>query len=229
MGQLQHRQDVGGSQLVTEGEAEDVEGRQRPATLHGKEGRSPLAQALREIRTGQITAVTDLTRDAVENGIENDVAGVAGADLVDLGVGEGPAHDSGGPDLIPVPLLHPQFIAEIAARLGNAAIHQGVEIHRCIENGGHSSRPGTDLIVCRGSPRGPPPRRTIRPVQPGPRGPSVRWPRSTATTSSSKRATSSRRSLVASKPSAKPIPPLRSFAWALAMSPSPCRRPAATP
>ncbi len=58
-----------------------------------------------------------------------------GAHLVDLGVGEGPAHAGGPPGLIPVTGLHPQLIAQVAAGLADRQIDQGLEINRCIRTG----------------------------------------------------------------------------------------------
>ena len=131
--QLQHREDVGGAELITEREAEDVEGRQRPAALHGEQRFTAGPEPLRQIRPRQITAIAQLAGNAVENRIENDVAGVARSHLVDLGVGERPTHASSRPGLIPVAPLHPQLIAQVAAGLGDAAIHQCSEIHWPIE------------------------------------------------------------------------------------------------
>ena len=124
--QIQHLQDVGGAKLIAETEAEDVEGAQATTALHGKQRCARAAQALGQIRTRQIGAITELAGQLIEDSIENDVAEVAGAHLVELRIGERPAH------LRPIPVLvhGAQLIAQVAAGLDDVAVHQVREGNR---------------------------------------------------------------------------------------------------
>ena len=101
--QIQHLKDVGGAQFVTEAETQDVEGRQRPTAFHGKQRLGTFPQAACQISRWKIGAITQLPGDGIEDRIENDVAQVAGANLIDLGVGERPANRR----CLPVPWFNP--------------------------------------------------------------------------------------------------------------------------
>ena len=129
-GQIQHLEDVGAAELIAEAEAKDVEGRQGPATFHPKQGQVSLAQPGRKIRRRQVGPIAELARKAVEDRIENDVAGIAGPHLVDLWVGEGPTHPSTSPSNLPIAGFNPKLIAQIAGWFADAQINQGIEINR---------------------------------------------------------------------------------------------------
>ena len=118
--EIEHLQHVGSAELVAEAEAKDVEAVEGPATLHGKQRRARAAQPLSKIRGRQVSAIAQLPRLGIEDRIENDVAEIAGTDLIDLGVGEGPADRRG----VPIPWLHPQLIAEVAAGARDSGIDQ---------------------------------------------------------------------------------------------------------
>ena len=127
--QIQHLQDVGGAEFVTQAETEDVERRQWSAAFNTEQGLLSLPQSGGEISGRQIGPIAELTGDRVENRIKNDVAQVAGAHLVDLGVGERPTHLS----CMPVPQLHAKLVAHVAGGLVDAAVHQLVKINRLIQ------------------------------------------------------------------------------------------------
>ena len=121
--QIQHLEDVGGTQLVAEAEAEDVEGGQGAAAFHREQGLALLAQALGQVGGGQIGAIAELAGDRVENRIKDDVAQVAGAHLVEIGIGEAPARLR----LLPVAGQHAPFVAQVTTGAGNGAVHQLIE------------------------------------------------------------------------------------------------------
>ena len=101
---------------------------QGAAAFDRKKGQALLAQALTEVGRRQVGTVAELAGNAVENRIENDVAQVAGPHLVDLGVGEGPAHAGGIPGLLPIAVDDAELIAEVAAGFGDVGADQGREV-----------------------------------------------------------------------------------------------------
>jgi len=127
-GQIQHLQDVGGAQLVAEAEAEDVKGAKGAAAFDREQGQISLPQPGRQIGRRQVGAIAELAGNAVENRIENDVAQVAGPHLVDLGVGEGPAHTGFDPGLRPIARLDAEFVAQVAAGFEDIGTDQGLEV-----------------------------------------------------------------------------------------------------
>ena len=122
--------------LITEAEAQDVEGIQRPTAFHTEECLITLLQTLSQIGGREIGPITHLAGKGIEDRIENDVPEVAGAHLVDLGVGERPAHACS----LPVTGLHTEFMAHVAGWPFDAGIHKGVERDRCdgwVQSDGH--------------------------------------------------------------------------------------------
>ena len=169
--EIQHLQDVGGAQLITQAEAKDVEGVEGPAALHTEQRLLTLLEAFGEIGGRQVGAITDLPRQGIENRVENDVPQIAGAHLIKLGIGEGPANPGG----MPVPGLHTQLMAHIASGPVDARIHQLVKRHR---RGGWIQRDGHGL----------PTRLPSSYVAGCPQKSVFLWSRSTAITSNSRRA-----------------------------------------
>ena len=102
-----------------------------------------LSQSLRQVGRRQIRPITQLSGNRVENRIKNDVAEVAGAHLVDLWIGERPAHTSRRP----ITGLHTQFMAHVAGWPVDTCIHQDVEIDRLQTRGGNSHGQQIDLTI----------------------------------------------------------------------------------
>ena len=67
LGQVEHGQDVGGAQFVTEAETKNVEGGQGPAALNAKQGLTAGLQALGQVGRRQVAAIAELARNGIEN------------------------------------------------------------------------------------------------------------------------------------------------------------------
>ena len=124
--EIEHFEDVGRPELVAETESKDVECWQRAPALNGKQWLIALAQARGKVCSRQIGPVTQLARNGVQDRIKNDVAEIARPDLVNLRIGEGPAHTGRRP----VARFNAELMPHVTGRSIDAFIHQAVEIDR---------------------------------------------------------------------------------------------------
>ena len=97
-----------------------------------------LPEACCQIGCRQIGTITNLPGESVEDRIENDVPQVAGADLIQLRVGQSPTH----PGAVPVSWLDTELMAHVASGAIDARIHQLFKRQR---SGGGIQRDGHGL------------------------------------------------------------------------------------
>jgi len=92
--QFQHHQDIRVGELILEGEADNVEGGQRPLRLQRAKGQAALPEFPFHIRPRGIDAFAGDLRQVVQDGVKDLEAEMRHPDLIGVGEGEGKAEET---------------------------------------------------------------------------------------------------------------------------------------
>ena len=116
-GEVEHLEDVGVGEFVGEGEAEGVEVAQAAAVFEREERLAVGAEAVGHVGPGGVAALGEGVGRVVEDVVEDGESAVGLADVVEVGVDQGPADGA----FVPVALDHVPLAADVAGGFGDAA------------------------------------------------------------------------------------------------------------